>query len=108
MLARQSADQIFLAARFRRVRGVADRNLVAIENEIFAVLVEQRHAVEPQCVAQNFRRGFRLLDNADQRLGTGDGHCADLRGSAHFFEKRVQFAAELLRIFDRGRERRDA
>ena len=94
-LARQAADDVAaLGPAVGRRRGgvavvailpvvpVGGGQLVAVDHEVAAVLVEQVLTVELEGVAQQVGGRGRLLDDADQRVRAGHGHDAAFAGAA--------------------------
>jgi hypothetical protein len=69
----------------------------AIEDEIFALLVQNRQAVETERIAQQVDRRIRLLDDAEERSGVRNGDRAYFGAAAEVLEQKFQLLGELFR-----------
>src|SRR3954454_22729282 len=69
----------------------------AIEDEFFAILIEDHETVEPQCAPQQFDWCLRLFDNSQERVGIGDRERAGFAAAAEFLEQRLQLLREVVR-----------
>jgi hypothetical protein len=71
-------------------------NWCAIEDEVFAFLIQNCESVETKCVAEKIDRCLRLLDNAEKgtRIGHADG--AGFRAAAEVLDEKFQLLGKII------------
>src|SRR2546423_14280610 len=75
------------------------QNRRAIQDEVFAFLIQNGEPVEPKRVAEQIDRRVGLLDNAEEygRIGNRDG--AAFGAAAEFLEQKFELLREFFRRF---------
>ena len=90
----KSADQVALLAVLQCLRG-ADGNPITIQHELPAILIEEGHSIQAQGFPQEISRSFRLINDADDGIGTRDSDGASFGAASHALQQRADVRGEL-------------